>query len=598
MVKRMIALLVLALMLQSGSVLAALTASVDTTRVGPGEPLQLSVRTDQEVSGEPDFSVLEKNFEVLDRSQSQNISIINGAVSRETAWNLTLMPRASGEQVIPSITLEGEHTSPIKVKVSDVRIKPAAGSGNSIFIETKWDKPSARVSEQRILTIRLYRAVDTGSSSLTEPQSDDAIIRKLAKDRVYEAERNGRRYKVNERRYAVFPQSPGELVISPVQFQGRIPTTRRRKNPYSMFDDFGIDMDAFMGRGKPVRVWSPSMRLQVSDVPAGVDPDKWLPAADVQLMQRWEPAQPEFRAGEPVTRVISMLVDGQPVDQLPDLDLPLPTGIRHYPDKPVVNEQVTEDGILATREIRDVLVPEQAGVYHLPPVSVQWWDTQAGEMRTTKIDEQTINVSGAPASAAPSNPPATSQPALQPANSQPAGDGTDKAAAAPARQPAAEPVAMRGPNFWPWLSLLFALLWLGTLMVWWRAKRQSLGQPADHRQEAEVSEKQAYQALLRSLQHDDAAGVEAALLRWFGSRYPHRKVASIGQVTALLDAKQDADLIDELRKLERFRYRDDSSGVYRSGALKPLIEQWRRKQNKHRAEKASESALKPLYQSP
>ncbi|RTZ59026.1 MAG: hypothetical protein DSZ33_05045 [Gammaproteobacteria bacterium] len=597
MVKRIIALLLLGLMAQSGDVLAALTASVDTTSVGPGEPLQLSVRSDREVSGEPDFSVLEKNFEVLDRSQSQNISIINGAMSRETAWNLTLMPRAGGEQTIPSISLAGEHTRPIKIKVSDTRTKPAAGSGDSIFIETRWDKPSAMVNEQRILTIRLYRAMDTGSSSLTEPQSDNAIIRKLAKDRVYETERNGRRYKVNERRYAVFPQSPGDLVISPVQFQGRVPSARRRQSPYSMFDDFGIDMDAFMGRGKPVRVWSPSMRLQVSDIPAGVDPDKWLPARDVQLMQRWEPTQPDFKAGEPVTRVISMLVDGQPVDQLPDLNLPLPAGIKHYPDKPVVNEQVTEDGIIAIREMRDVLVPEKNGVYHLPPVSVQWWDTQAGKMRTTKIDEQTITVSGAPASAAKSNPSATTQPTPQAATDRPVVSPADKAAASALQPSSAETGVTRGRNLWPWLSLLFALLWLVTLGIWWRTKRGAAGRPVQKSPDVEVSEKQTWQALLRSLQGGNAAEIETALVRWFDSRYPGRSISSIGHVTALLDAEQDAALIDELRKLERYRYRDDSSGVYQPRALKPLIEQWRKQQKKRKQQQSPESGLKPLYQS-
>jgi len=345
-----------------------------------------------------------------------------------------------------------------------------------------------------------------------------------------------------------------------------------------------------------VRVWSPSMRLQVSDMPAGVDPDKWLPARDVQLMQRWEPAQPDFKAGEPVTRVISMLVDGQPVDQLPDLNLPLPAGIKHYPDKPVVNEQVTEDGIIATREIRDVLVPEKNGVYQLPPVSVQWWDTQAGKMRTTRIDEQTIRVRGAPVSPAP-NPPVASLAAPQSAPAQTAGDTADKAAAGALQPSSAETGALRGKNFWPWLSLLFALLWLVTLAIWWRARHRAEARPAHDDSQAAVSEKQAWQALLRMLQGGDAAEIETALVRWFDSRNPGRPVASIGQITALLDAEKDAALIDELRKLERFRYRDDSSGPYQPGALKSLIETWRQQQKKRQHKQTPESGLKPLYQS-
>ncbi len=580
---------------------AALTATVDATSVGSGEPVQLSVKSDRETSGEPDFSVLSKDFEVLDTSQSQNISIINGSVSRETAWNLTLMPKKQGKLTIPPISLDGEKTQPITITASDVRKTPAAGAGQSIFLEATWDKPSAVVGAQRILTIRLYRAINTGSASLTEPQSDQAVIRKLAKDRVYETDRNGRRYKVNERRYAVFPQTPGELTISPVQFQGRIPTTgRRRSSPYSMFDDFGVDMDSFFGGGKPVRVWSPSIKLTVTPMPKGVDPDKWMPAKDVQLIQRWEPANPEFRVGEPVTRVISMLVDGQPVDQLVDLDLATPAGVKSYPDKPVENEQVTDDGIIGIREFKDVLVPEKSGALRLPAISVQWWDTDAEKMRTTTIDEQTINVSAAAAGTTPVKSP--SAPKAAPVDAAPSGDAdTNLAAPAESYEPVASATRQENSSLWKWLSLLFLALWLLTLAVWWKTRTGKSRTPSHKISADETNEKQLYKRLMNALSGGDAAAVESALIAWAGSfasdgSHRNRPVSSLGQLADLTDVREDPELAEKIRLLERFRYKDDGKGAFDVAQLKPLIERWRKRVARPKHHKKTVSGLKPLYQ--
>ena len=58
---------------------ATLTATADRTVISSNETLQLLVRLDsQALLGEPEFSVLENDFEILSTSRQQQYSRVNG----------------------------------------------------------------------------------------------------------------------------------------------------------------------------------------------------------------------------------------------------------------------------------------------------------------------------------------------------------------------------------------------------------------------------------------------------------------------------------------------------------------------------------------
>lgn len=77
------------------------------------------------------------------------------------------------------------------------------------FIELSADKAEVYVQEQLILTIQLYFSGNLIRGELSEPEHPEAIIESLGKQREFARYRNGTRYRVVERRYAIFPQQPG-----------------------------------------------------------------------------------------------------------------------------------------------------------------------------------------------------------------------------------------------------------------------------------------------------------------------------------------------------------------------------------------------------
>ena len=85
MVKQICSTLLLLSLLTSPTLCQAaqLEAIPDRTRVGLEESFSLQLRASGSVDGDPDLSVLEHDFELLGRSQSSQMQIINTDISED-----------------------------------------------------------------------------------------------------------------------------------------------------------------------------------------------------------------------------------------------------------------------------------------------------------------------------------------------------------------------------------------------------------------------------------------------------------------------------------------------------------------------------------
>uniref|UniRef100_UPI003D819863 BatD family protein n=1 Tax=Trichloromonas sp. TaxID=3069249 RepID=UPI003D819863 len=94
MVRRYILMaLALLLLLPPALFAAQVTAVPDRDRLGAGESLQLELRVNGSPDDDPDLAVLERDWEILNRSQSSQMQLINGSLNRSLVLSLSLMPR-------------------------------------------------------------------------------------------------------------------------------------------------------------------------------------------------------------------------------------------------------------------------------------------------------------------------------------------------------------------------------------------------------------------------------------------------------------------------------------------------------------------------
>lgn len=508
---------------------AGVSASVDRQTVYEGDTLTLTLESDGGISGKPNLSALKKDFEVLSSGTFSSFSFNNGRQSSRSGWRIQLRPKRIGDLVIPAIPMGGDKTRPIMVHVLPVPPEVAQRNAEKLFVETEIDTGGRApyVQQQVKLTVRLYYRVRILDGQMSEPQPDaDVIFERLGKERRYETVRNGLRYQVIERDYAMFPQRSGELRVPSVVFNGRIakpkaPRRQRRSFGDPLLDRFFeedpfdvFETDPFFAKGERVIARSTSKTLKVLPPPKQFKGRHWLPAADVKLYDSWSESPPTLRVGEPVTRVLALRAKGLEGSQLPELELADGPGFKVYPEQPATSNRVEDGWVVGEIQRAFAIVLQKAGKLVLPEVHVRWWDTTQDKERETVLPRWELEVqpgAGGQTKVAPPSPA--------------------KAAPAPRSEPTATPANEVQANrwqWWPWaLAVLLAMALLGLWLI--RRTKRQLQRPAPTEQQEPSRPRvqsdaaalgRAREALAQACEVGDPRKVAAALLAMARAQWP------------------------------------------------------------------------------
>ncbi|MCX4029853.1 protein BatD [Endozoicomonas sp. SM1973] len=478
---------------------AKFTASVDRTIINQNETVELTLRSDrQEFGAEPDLSPLHELFSVLGRSQRSQYQSVNGKTQSWTDWIITLRPKQSGYVVIPPISLRGEKTKPITLDV-----KPAGSNQQSsgknvspVFIEASLDKESVFVQEQAVLTILIYHSVPLyDDSRITPLTTPNVISQQLGDVKNYETIINGQRYGVFELKYAIFPQQSGEILIPALKFTSTVASQSRRNSPFNMFP---------RQIGTPVEEYSPEIKLTVKTPPASAK-GNWLPAQKLTLTENWSTDTSQLKVGDSVTRTIEIKAEGLTAAQLPPLTTPELNGVKLYPDKSQTKDIATDQGIIGQRIESIALVPTQAGTIKLPEIRYRWFNTTSQTMEEAVLPAKQITIAPVTTSqdqpASPAVPTTAPTPPVVAAQPQIKADLTESSPSS--------------TGVWPWLTLLFAVLWLITLGLWWRQRQPATVNKRSTPSKIEnTSAQKLFNGLLNSCDQKNLTEIRRLFVQW------------------------------------------------------------------------------------
>lgn len=581
-----------------------LRVQLDRERVSLGETLNLQVTSDGAESGDPDFSSLAKDFEILSQGQSRVTSIINGAMSHTRQWNLELAPKRLGRLTIPPLTLGGSQSQAEAVEVVAADQPGQAGQAGgprALFVEAEAAVKSPYVQQAFDYKVKVYFSQQPQRAALADPVADGASIQRVGEDRSYDQFVGNKHYAVIERHYLIIPQRSGELTIQGPRLEALIPdrSARRPNDPFSDLDQaFGgsmfQDFANFPGFGQPSRKVverAKDLALQVRPQPA-TGGANWLPATSVQLSDEWTPTPPVFKVGEPVTRTLTITASGVTAAQLPDLSLGVPDGAQFYPDQPHGEDLPGAGSPNSVKTFKVALVPIRPGTLRLPEIRLAWWDTVQDRPREAVIPARTIDVMPAPGerskppSVAPASQsePAQSSPPVTPAPAQPA----------PLSSTAGRESVHGGAGYWPWLTLGFAVIWVGTL-IWWLVDRRSRQSTAAFAGVASSSQggqslAAAYRAVETACKGNDPRAVRVALLSWARARWSDQPPQGLIELAVRLGGGADAQEL--LMSIDRAIYANAESvwdGAAAWAGLAPLLG------GRGRSGKAAEQPLPELY---
>lgn len=515
----------LSLALLSVSALAnspTLTAQADRTTIGASDTFYLVVRYDEQVSDTPDFSPLQTDFEILNRSQSNQYRSINGVSNSFTEWKLLLAPKRSGDLNIPALRYNGTQSNSITLKVI-AESKVSSDQLAPIFAELEVDFTQAYVQQQITVKRRLLSSVNVRQYEFSSLEFDNALV-KLTNQTTFQRQINGTSYGVAEETFAVFPQNSGSLVIPAQQATLRV-------------------SDAY-GRARIKRVSSESKTITVMPQPDSYTGDHWLPAEDIELTQAWSDSSRQFTVGEPVTRTLTLTARGLTSTQLPELRIEGVNGLKLYPEQPQENDKVSGDTIVSERIETIAVMPTQAGTYTLPAVQLKWWDTRKDRETRVVLPPQTITVK--PSSNSNARPPELDPTLMPPAvDDHQINDGTSNS-----DESAVPNNGTKGTSgIWFWLTIALTLTNLLTISVllyfrnryryWQQQSQRHNNQTTPHNRASQASdnnEKAAFKQLQTSCRSDNLQAIRQDVIHWAQKFYQDQSIHSIEDIVRHISA--------------------------------------------------------------
>jgi len=550
----------------------AATASINRTIISENETVVLTVETQDMSAQQIDFSPLETDFEIISTSQSSRIQLFNGAGSSSKQWQITLAPLHSGTLTIPALTVGKETTTKLELSVEDFDPADLDKKAQEVFLETSLSKDQVYVQEQIIFTIKLFHSAAIRSGSLTSPEVKNAVIERLGEDISYQAEKNGTRYSVLERRFVIFPQKSGTLTIDPIRFSGQIQD--KRTPPRSRFDDFlgqSLFNDPFSPSLKNFRTKSTPQSFKIQARPDAAQGKDWLPAQNLEITENITEQTDQLEIGQPLTRTITITAKGLNSSQLPELLLPELNNAKSYRDQKSQKNQVGKIGITGISQQKFALVPTAEGTLQLPEIKIPWWDVIENKQRFAILAARTMTVApGGNNSNLAVTPSAIEN--TRPSFSTPE---TGKTLS----------------SIWIIVASLFFILWCVTLYLLWREKHkqtQAISSKADISEHLSLRKKQG--AIETACNENKIEVAYTSLMVWAKARWPEHPPHNLVALASL--CKQD-DAVSALQNMDRTLYSTEQkswNGKQFLTEINSLLHQ-----KPHRNNKKTSPELPPLY---
>jgi hypothetical protein len=428
----------------------------------------------------------------------------------------------------------------------------AASSGRDLFITTDVDVDEAYLQQQIRYTVKLHLGKDLQRGSLSSPTLENADIRQIGKDKEYNQIVEGRQYRIIERSFAIIAQQSGFFNIEGPLFEGEVIDNTQQS--------FG-----FFNRSKAVNRVGPSQSITVLPIPSNYD-EHWLPSVFVQLDDEWQGNTGKFVAGEPITRTITLTAIGVVEEQLPKITSIYPSSVKTYPDQAETTTVEKDNTLIAQRKESIAIIPSQAGQLIIPEIRLPWFNTITQKTEFAVLAEKTLQILPAtiqPNSAIPIIPNIQANLEVRPAESM--SEGIDNQ-------------SINIPQYWIWLTASLLILWLVTLLFWWKHVSK-LKETIKYKNNSSVrstqNEQMLWQFLEKALNKNDSLDTQKYLTPWLG-HYIQDKNALLTQSLQVIN---NVKLTEDVNSLLASRYaknQNESRKEWQSTALHQILRKMRK----------------------
>ena len=537
----------LMLIIIADPLMGEVTAWVNKNPVMVGELFQLQVEAKNvDDPEEPDLGVI-RGLEILNRSVQNKTSIVGTSFTSTVSWTYVLIAPAAGEYQIPPLKVGKEKTAPILLKAVESALK---SKQESVRLEVVTEPRKVYPQQQVLTRVRIIRTgIELENETITPLKTAGAYVEKV-NQATYKTVEDGKKQVITEITYAVIPDKSGILTIPQLRYQGEKKTgsvLNRNFGNFGNFDNFG---NIFKSSGQRIFSMSKPQTVEVMPIPKQ-NKGWWLPANNLEIIEKWQPEPPVFKVGEPVTRTLTIIAEGVTGNQIPELAFYYPDTIKGYADQPQIETEHTTNGLRGIRKEKWALIPNQDGIITLPEISVSWWDVTTNNLRTVVIPSKEIQVQTAVGRVKENMTPEVTV--------EPVKENTAIVAHEPAD-------LIKSSMPWKILAIVFALLWTGTLLIWFFNRNKKVKSEIkienNFKSNQQVEIKSAVKKVEQALHSGEPVAVQDALLKWgnsvwsddppqgleqIGARIPKLKKGIKSLNSALYGSKQNEGTLEELK---------------------------------------------------
>ena len=370
------------------------TASLDRDTIGVGESATLSLRFEGGVPADVPAVPNVPGLSIASVGQSSQFNFINGQSSSMLAYNYVVRAAQPGEYTIPAIRVVVDNKSlasqslKLKVVKSGETTPDSEAIGKNAFLKLAPAKTNVFLGEVLPLEIRLYARQGNLKQPAPQLNQEGFTVGKMVQQPLTKTLIGNQYYSMLTYKTFVIPARAGNLPLGPATLLLAVPRPNARVTFLGEIIDW---MD--------VTLEAEALNIKVHPLPTNNVPPDFNGAVGSYALNGTVSTN-NVAVGDPITLTVQIAGHG-PIESLTLSSLDKWRDFRIYP--PIARVETTDPfGLDGAKTFEQVIIPENAEVKEVPPVTFSFFDPEKRAYRTVTRPGTPIVVH--PASAAPAQP--------------------------------------------------------------------------------------------------------------------------------------------------------------------------------------------------
>ncbi len=320
----------------------------------------------------PDFSILNRDFNILSQGKSSQIVISNGKYDKYQSWTMLVSPKITGSIEIPAIEIITNYgavsSQKISIQVAESSVKTHKKYNEDVVLQASLNHHTAYVNQPLVYSLELYLKNNGSNLVIDNLDLDKCLVEKQNNIKEYTKLVNGQRVKFYKMDYIITPLHPGIVDIPSLAGQlDKIP------------DLFSHNFGTYRFSSQPV---SFEARKTIDNLP---------PFSRLVVTEEYDNKNNILKDNESITRKITISGEDGLVDMLNVIEINDSTHYKVYSDKAKSETIITDDGkVRTTKTYLFTFVPLVSGNFVLPKITIPWFNISSKHKEYIELPEKNI----------------------------------------------------------------------------------------------------------------------------------------------------------------------------------------------------------------